>query len=167
MKDEISRLREMRQMALKTKAMARVLDHSSRRDSVQARAALHCWRLARIATGRLRAQPYESYQRAPSRLILLHPVIAGLLAAQRGRGMGALSRQLQSLCRVLDDTRALTLSPDLSDALGRAQVYLRPLMAEIAVKARLEMGPRPVSDAAAADVIERSAAPVTSPYLAL
>jgi hypothetical protein len=93
--------------------------------------------------------------------------MAGFIAAQRGRRMGALLRELKSLSRVLDDTRALTLSPDLSDALGRVQVHMRQLMDEIAAKARFELGARQDSVAAATGSIDRASAPSASPYLAL
>jgi hypothetical protein len=165
MKDEISRLRGMREAALEARALSRVLDNTGRRDSAQARSALLCWRIVRIATGRLRAHPYTSHESIPSPA-LPRTLMTGFIAAQRRRRMGALLGQLQSLCRVLDDTRALTLSPDLSDALGRVQAYMRPLVEEIAAKARLEIGGRQDS-AAATESSDRSSAPSTSPYLAL
>jgi hypothetical protein len=167
MKNEVSRLRGMRKAALEARALSRMLDNTGRRDSAQARAALLCWRIARIATGRQRADPNVSYRGIPSRRIVARAVMTGFIAARRQRRMGALLRELQLLSRELDDTRALTLSPELSDALGRAQVYMRQLVDDIAAKARFEIGARQDAEATATGSIDRSSAPRNSPYLAL
>jgi hypothetical protein len=167
MTDEIKRLRGMRKAALEARALCRVLDHTGRRDSAQARAGLLCWRIARIATGRLRADPTTPDEGIPSRRWVLRAVGSGLIAVQRQRRLGALLRELRSLSRVLDDTRALTLSPDLSDSLGRAQLHMRQLVDEIAAKARFEIGARWDSAATASGSIGGTSAPGTSPYLAL
>jgi hypothetical protein len=156
----------MREAALEARALSRVLDNTGRHDSAQASAGLLCWRVARIATGRMRAHPYTSHESIPNP-VAPRALMAGFIAAQRGRRMGALLRELKFLSRVLDDTRALTLSPDLSDALGRVQVHMRQLMDEIAAKARFELGARQDSVAAATDSIDRASAPSASPYLAL
>jgi hypothetical protein len=144
MNDEVNRLRMLRKAALQGRALAEVLNHATRRDAVLSRAALLCWRVARIATARLRAHPYERYQRDPSwsehlddgLRVRMQAWVAGL----RGRRIKLLSRQIDGVAREVDDVRRLTLSPDLSDSLGRAQEHLRPLLEQIARRARTEGG---------------------------
>ncbi len=46
--------------------------------------------------------------------------------------MHAYAARLQCLLRDLDDTRALTWDPHLSDTLGRAQMQMRRLLQELA-----------------------------------
>jgi len=66
---EVLRLRDLRNMALRARALANSLDSGSLADdSVLARSAVTCWTIARIATGRLRAHPYLSYQKEPGQL---------------------------------------------------------------------------------------------------
>jgi hypothetical protein len=113
---------------------------------VFSRSAVSCWRIAGVITGRLRAHPYLSYQRGPSELRGVYGrLIAGLLAGiarYRGRGLETISRELQRVARELDDARALTLSSDLSDALGRSQKQIRTLIKELDADARNEAGSR-------------------------
>src|ERR1700761_9369505 len=67
MADEVARMRKLRKIALKVRAVAEVLrDRDERRDSILSRCSLLSWRVARLCTGRLRAHPYESYQRGPT-----------------------------------------------------------------------------------------------------
>jgi hypothetical protein len=87
-------------------------------------------------------------------------------AIYRKRPMSGLQRELLGLSRVIDDGRALTLSPDLSDALGRGQVTMRQLLDEIGAKARSERGLR--HELAEAPVaMAPTAGQGASPYLAL
>ena len=108
------------------------------------RTAARCWQIARVATGRLNAHPYLSYQRGPSELSTLYGEIRATLlrsAARYGqRSFRALSDELESLARELDDARALTWSTELSDTFGRSQAQLRRLMAEVEAGARKEAG---------------------------
>ena len=155
---EVTRLRRLRSKALNARALAARLGSSASRHSVFSRTAGRCWQIARVATGRLNAHPYLSYQRGPSELSTLYGEIrASLLssAARYGqRSFRALSAELQSVARELDDARALTWSTDLSDTFGRSQAQLRRLMAEVEAGARKEAG----KDAGSRSVIVPDAA---------
>jgi hypothetical protein len=144
---EVTRLRRLRNTALRARAVAAVLDSdSARRGSVFSRSAVNCWRIARVITGLLRGHPYLSYQRGPSELRGLYDrVSAGLLggiARYRGRSLQIFSDELRRVARELDDARALTLSSDLSDTLGRSQTRIRGLIQELDADARNEAGSR-------------------------
>lgn len=130
---EVLRLRNLRNIALRARAVANSLSSDS--DSVLARSAVTCWTIARIATGRLRAHPYLSYQKGPGQLReladrLLASFVA-LNARRENRRLSVFARQLQAVARGVDDVRALTWSPDLSDALGRMQIQIRRLANEL------------------------------------
>jgi hypothetical protein len=135
---EVMRLRRLRDVALRTRAFAVALDGGDAAgagDSIYARTAIICWRIAGVATGRLRAHPYLSYQRGASvtRMIrdrMLAAVLGGI-ARHRGRGLRTFAVQLRHLERELNDSRALTWLLELSDALGRSQARLRRLMKEV------------------------------------
>jgi hypothetical protein len=142
---EVIRLRRLRNMALRVRALAEAMaSHPVRRDSVFSRSGRNCWRIARLITGTLRAHPYLSYQRGPSEVRAAYDkVSAGLLggiAQYRGRSLQVFSTELQRVARELDDTRALTWSADLSDALGRSQTQIRRLVMELNCAARKEAG---------------------------
>jgi len=142
---EVMRLRRLRDAALRTRAFAVALDSGSATgDSVYARTAIICWRIAGVATGRLRAHPYLSYQRGASFTRMVHDrVLASVLggiARYRGRGLRTFAVQLQQLERELNDSRALTWLLDLSDALGRSQARLRRLIKEVEHGAWKEAG---------------------------
>ena len=143
---EVARLRRLRNTALRARAVAAALNSHSAGDSAFSRSAATCWRIARVITGRLRAHPYLSYRREPSELRRLYDsVSAGLLGAiarYRGRTHQAFSEELRRVARELDDARALTWSPDLSDSLGRSQMQMRRLMMEVDEGARNEGGLR-------------------------
>jgi hypothetical protein len=154
---EVLRLRRLRNTALRARAIATALDagHSDR-DSVLARSALVCWRIARVITGKLRAHPYESYQREAG---YLHSLADGAVAALmggvvrlRGGRFGMYTGRLRKVARELDDVRALTWSPTLSDTLGRLQAEIRPLTRGLAADARAEAGSRSEAAAARLDV---------------
>jgi len=170
MSDEITRLRKMRQVALDVRVLARLLNDTERRDSAAGRAAVLCWRIARIATARLRAHPHRAYHSDPGLLESvmgsLRAVLFAAPAIYRKRPLSGLQRELLGLSRVIDDVRALTLSPDLSDALGRGQVAMRQLLDEISAKVRSERGWRQVLVEAPV-ALAPTAAQGTSPYLAL
>jgi hypothetical protein len=144
---EVFRLRQLRSSALRARAIATAMDAvHSEGDSVLARSALACWRIARVITGKLRAHPYENYQREPGYLHLLTDgVVAALIggvARLRGGRFGMYAGRLQRVARELDDVRALTWSPTLSDTLGRLQVEVRSLLRELEADARAEAGSR-------------------------
>jgi hypothetical protein len=142
---DVVRLRNLRNAALRARALARALASNSRIDNaVFVRSAVLCWAVARVASGQLRAHPYLNYQKGPSRLrALSDQAVASLLAwtaRRRGRNFAALETELQCLAREVDDTRALARLPDLSDSLGRTQLQLRRLATELGARARSEQG---------------------------
>jgi hypothetical protein len=171
---DVMRLRHLRNAALRARALARALASNSGIDgSVFARSAVLCWAIARFASGQLRAHPYLSYQKGPSRLRALgdHAVAAilALTARHSGRSFSALEAELQCVAREVDDTRALSRLPDLSDSLGRRQLQLRGLAKELEVRARSERGTVAVAgaDAHVKGNVVGIAAQNDWPYLAI
>src|SRR5258707_11303164 len=140
---EVLRLRNLRNIALRTRSLAHSLDSDSAHP-VLARSAVVCWTIARIATGRLRAHPYLSYQKGPGVLRELADrllaFLVALIARRENRGLRVFAPQLQAVARGVDDVRALTWSPDLSDALGRMQIQIRRLANELELGALGESG---------------------------
>jgi hypothetical protein len=171
MNNEVTRLRRLRKTALKLRALALALSAGKRDGSSYERASLLSWRVARIATGRLRSHPYLSYQRDPgyfeSGADRFNSYLQAVVATMRGQGMRIFLQEITAAARELDDTRALTLSADLSDALGRAQQNMRALIDEVRVQICRDSG----EDAQACGT--QSASPLAnshvpaSPYLAL
>ena len=144
---EVTRLRRLRNTALRARAVAAALGSDpAPRDSAFSRSAASCWRIARVITGRLRAHPYLSYQRGPSEMRGVYDrVSAGLLGAiarYRGRSQQTFSEELRRVARELDDARALTWSSELSDSLGRSQTQIRALIKELDDGACSEAGRR-------------------------
>src|ERR1700722_1150241 len=142
---EVVRLRQLRAAALKARALAAAMDFSSPRGGpIFSRSAVSCWRIARLATGRLRAHPYLSYQRdASSARGVFDRVIAYLLAAisqRQGQSWRTFLVELKRVAREVDNARALTWSADLSDSLGRSQTEIRRLIKEVEAGARKESG---------------------------
>jgi hypothetical protein len=175
---EVLRLRKLRNAALRARALAKMLDSDAAEErSIFARSAVICWTIARIASGRLKAHPYLSYQQGPSPLrVLADGMFASLItlgARRRNRRSNIYAQQLQTVAREVDDVRALTWSPDLSDALGRMQIQMRRLTHELNLVAQTEpgasvlprvMGAAPTENAASMDGI---AADNCWPYLAI
>jgi len=134
---EVARLRKLRNVALRARAVAAVL---SAEPATQHRAitqsAVIAWRVARMVTGRLRAHPNLRIQKRPSCIRYgfngAFAFLIGTTALYRGRVLYAHAAELRLLARELDDTRALTWDLDWSDTLGRAQRQLRRLIPELA-----------------------------------
>jgi hypothetical protein len=173
---EVLRLRRLRDLALRTRALGNFLDSKSAGDhSLLQRSAVACWTIARIAAGRLRAHPYLSYQQGPSRLQSVadrfFASLLGLTARRSNRPLSVFGEQLQAVAREVDDVRALTWSPDLSDALGRMQIQVRRLAHELEQGAHIEAGGLPRVIAAArpepSSSIGDLAAETSWPYLAI
>jgi len=175
---EVMRLRKLRNVALRVRALARILDSDSAQEqSVFARSAVICWTIARVASGRLRAHPYLSYQQGPSPLSDLADGVAASLVAlnarRQNRPLSLFAQQLQTVSREVDDARALTRLPDLSDALGRMQIQMRRLANELDLGALGEAGaamlPRVAAVACAESGNSRGdiAADNSWPYLAI
>jgi hypothetical protein len=175
---EVLRLRKLRNVALRARALAKVLDSDSTQEqSAFARSAVICWTIARVASGRLRAHPYLSYQQGPSRLRdVADGLVASLVAMsarRRNRTVNVYAQQLQTVAHEVDDVRALTWSPELSDALGRMQIQLRRLAHELDLDALGESGiamlPRAkaMARAATSNSLEEITADTGWPYLAI
>src|ERR1700678_4752470 len=116
---EVIRLRQLRNTALRARAIAVALNAlHAESGSVLSRSALTCWRIARIITGKLRAHPYQSYQRDGGYLRSVFDgavaALIGVLAKYRGGLFGRYSMRLQRVAREIDDPRALTLLSTLS-----------------------------------------------------
>jgi hypothetical protein len=142
---EVMRLRKLRHAALRARAVAAVMNsHKAQRNPVFLRSAQNCWQIARAITGRLRAHPYPSFQRGPSETRAIYDrfyaAVLGGIARYRGRSFQFYCNELRRVARELDDARALTWSPDLSDDLGRAQARLQRLIRELEVAALVEIG---------------------------
>jgi hypothetical protein len=142
---EVIRLRRLRAAALKVRAIASAMaSHQAECHSVLSRSAQSCWRIARVASGRLLAHPYLSYQRGPSSMRAAYDhasaVIVARFARHRGRTMQMFAEELRRVAREVDDARALTWSAELSDTLGRSQEHIRRLLGELDARARQESG---------------------------
>ena len=138
---EVLRLRKMRGVALRARALGKSLNsdlHADAGDSAFARGSVLCWTIARIATGRLRAHPYQSYQRGHGQVAALadEAIAAALAMAARrqNRELSVFADHLQAVAREVDDVRSVSWSPDLSDSLGRMQIQMRRLLGELAAK---------------------------------
>jgi len=99
------------------------------------------WRIARAVSGRLRAHPYENYQRDAGFGVLLAngaiAAAASLSAGDHRRMLGKFSLRLKETLRELEYVRAFTWAADMSDTLGRSQTELRAVIR--AVQAAAEM----------------------------
>jgi hypothetical protein len=162
---EVVRLRELRATALRVRAIARAL---ARRfpssDAVLNRGACAAWRIARTVSGRLRAHPFQEYQKDASLTVLLSNSIAakasGLRASNRHSALKLFDAELKRLARELADVRALTWVTELSDALGRSQVEIRSLSSALGFETQVTV-PQP------ARVRSAAGAETDWPYLAL
>jgi uncharacterized protein YukE len=142
---DVVRLRHLRATVLKARALAAAMhSSSSESDTVFSRSAVSCWRIARVVTGRLRAHPYQSYQRDASTVrALFDRVNAQVLAAvsqRQGQAFRTFAAELKRVAREVDNARSLTWSADLSDSLGRSQTEIRRLIKEVEQGARKESG---------------------------
>jgi hypothetical protein len=174
---EVLRLRKLRNVALRARALGKCLDsYASEDGSVYARGAVISWTIGRIATGRLRAHPYLRYQKDRGEFAQLlddaTAAAAAALAQRQKRSDGVYAEQLLSLAQQVADVRALTLSPDLSDSLGRVQIQLRRLMGELQsnlpVRQAAALRPRVQAlSAATRGSLDGMAVETSWPYLAI
>ena len=131
---EVERLRRLREVALRVRAVARALaaGQADRDNGLLRRGRCVAWRVARTVTGRLRAHPYAPFTRDASLgVILRNGAIAKLIAlgaANPADALHKLEAQMRALARELDDARALTWAADLSDTFGRSQAEVRSLL---------------------------------------
>jgi hypothetical protein len=135
---EVARLRRLRGSALRVRSIARALGSArwASNDTLMSRGACTSWRLARMVTGHLRAHPYVRYQKdAGFGCRVCNRVLAGFLAVSsrnRTRALMEYEARLRRLLRQLDDARALTWTPHLSDSFGRSQLEIKSLLAALA-----------------------------------
>jgi hypothetical protein len=136
---EVERLRRLRATALRVRAIARALESRAAASDVAAldRSACAAWRVARTASGRLRAHPFAEYQKDASLPVLIRNEMAAISARTRvsmGRdALDVLGTELQALARELADARALTWAPELSDAFGRSQAEIGGLLTALGI----------------------------------
>jgi hypothetical protein len=166
---EVLRLRKLRSVALRARALGKFLDSSlDAGGSVFARGSILCWTIARIATGRLRAHPYLSYQKGHGQVAsLTDAAVAAATAAaakRQHREVDVFADHLQAVAREVDDVRSVSWSPDLSDALGRVQIQMRRLTNELDSKLPAE---RIVAIADKLRPLDELAAEESWPYLAI
>ena len=134
---EVARLRRLRGSALRLRALARALGRNkwTLNDGLLDQGRCAAWRVARIVSGRLRAHPNLGCQRdAGVGALLKNSIVAAmasLTATSRRRAMTRFHAHLKAVMRELDDARALTLAPDLSENLGRSQREFRALAAAL------------------------------------
>jgi hypothetical protein len=166
---EVERLRRLRAMALRVRAVARALGktESMRQNSVCRRTGSAAWRVARTASGRLRAHPHARFQKDAGMGVILWNSLVATTVALSMRGPQAVStfeRLLRQLARELDHARALTWAAELSDTFGRSQLEIRALIDEFTGGRETAVG-----SAAVAASNPRGDAPFESdwPYLAL
>ncbi|MDP9090919.1 MAG: hypothetical protein M3O26_19555 [Pseudomonadota bacterium] len=142
--NEVVRLRDLRNLALRVRALAHALDGPTAESAEFGKSAVICWALARIATGHLRAHPYLSYQKGPGRLRDLAnrsmAALAAFNARRQGRCASLCAEELRGVARALADARALTWSADLGEALGRTHIQLRRVGVELDARAQHEPG---------------------------
>jgi len=112
-------------------------------DSLLDRAGCAAWRVARTVSGRLRAHPYERFQKdAGTGVVVRNSIVAALAALGTKTPRQALVNlegRLRQLARELDRARALTWAADLSDSFGRSQIEIRSLLAELEYEARTQV----------------------------
>jgi hypothetical protein len=135
---EVARLRRLRAVALRVRAIARMLGSRpyALNDSLLGRGAGASWRIARAVSGRLKAHPYASYQQDPGfGQQVCDTLLASFLALgikDRPRALAKYESHLCALERQLADVRALTWAPDLSDSLSRSQFEIDSLLEAVA-----------------------------------
>jgi hypothetical protein len=190
---EVIRLRQLRERALRTRALATAMDTGDlSHDTALARSAQSCWRIAKVVTGALRGHPNLICQRdySPVRAAYdrLNARFVAMIARHRGTSAQVFCEALWGVARELDDACALTWSAELGINLGRAQLQLRQLLGEFEAATLHEAhahrvtlaplnsrtasrtGPRPASLSASRPAMDRdelNAKPAPWPYLAL
>lgn len=131
---EVERLRGLREVALKMRAIARALTkfEADSDDDLLHRGACAAWRVSREVTGRLRAHPNTRCQQDPSISVVLRNAVfaktKALTISSRASALITLASLVKSLLRELSSVRALAWSADLSDTLGRSQRELLDLL---------------------------------------
>jgi hypothetical protein len=132
---EVERLRRLRAVALRVRAVARALRPG---DALLNRGRCIAWRVARTVSGRLRAHPYGSFQKDAGIGVVVANSLAAANAAlgvkSRRQGLLRFEAILRSLARELSDVQALTCAPDLNESFSRSQIEIRALLAALGVE---------------------------------
>jgi hypothetical protein len=129
---EVLRLRKLRHAVLRARALAKRLDgEQGRGDSIFSKTAVTCWAISRFVTGYLRAHPDLRCQKGPSAVReffdRLNASGIALVTRDAEQRISLVAAELGRAARDLDDARALTRSPEISDVLGRMQLNVRRL----------------------------------------
>jgi hypothetical protein len=125
--DEVLRLRKLRKGALTLRALGRAFSaHGAfEPDRASLPVTLLSWRVARIATGQLRAHPHHPFRRDPGvaerAMRALQVLFTALHCRSRLRRERLFLEEFAAFKHLIDDVRSLTRSAELSDSLGRAQ----------------------------------------------
>ena len=133
-------MRHLRDSALQSRAIAGAMaaNRHTWNDPLLLDGVGACWRIARVVTGKLRGHPDIRRQADVGVAVRLrHGVLAAwqrCRGATRSRVLDDYRTLLRHLLRELDDARALTLSPDLSDGFGRCRSEIHELVALLARK---------------------------------
>jgi hypothetical protein len=142
---EVARLRRLRVEALRVREVARALGSArwANDDAFFSRGAGAGWRIARVASGKLKAHPYLQYQRGVAVGALVRnrvvAMLIAMIAKNRLQGLRAYEAELLVLMKQLEDARALTWSTEFSDTLGRSLAEVRALMTDIAMETKSEI----------------------------
>jgi len=135
---ELMRLRRLRELALRSRAIARAMaaNRHTSDDPLLLGGAMSSWRIVRAVSGKLKSQPDVRFH-ADIGIVdrSYHQVCTALQLLKRGTRSRVLREYLaimRQLSRQLDDARSLTLSADLSDTFGRTQSEINVLTTELA-----------------------------------
>jgi hypothetical protein len=129
---EVLRLRKLRHAVLRARALAKRFDGGQgTEESIFSKTAVTCWGISRFVTGYLSAHPDLRCQKGPSgyREFFdgLNAAAIALVTRNPERRISLATAEMQRAARYLDDARALTRSPEISDVLGRLQTNVRRL----------------------------------------
>lgn len=174
---ELLRLRRLRECAQRSRVIARAMaaNRHAWNHPLLMSGVSTCWRIVRAVSGKLKAHPDLRCQADIGVAERWHHGVLAAFQLFKGGARSQVLREylalMRQLSRQLDDARALTLSADLSDTFGRAQVEINTLIFGLAreagaVHAVCLRGPAcPVR----ADAVNAPAAPFDGewPYLSL
>ena len=175
---EVERLRRLRSAALRVRSIAHALGDArpaaaegSARDPLLHNGACAAWRVARAASGRLRAHPYARFQQDPGMGVVVANgfVAANAVIGVRSRHQALLrfAEHLKALMREVEDVRALTWADDFGDCLGRSQLEMRTLLGALEYETRGSRLPERSRSASIAAVARYTGTGETDwPYLA-
>ena len=161
---------------MRVRAIAAAFGNADVSETLYFSGAHACWRVARAASGRLKAHPHLSYQKgATLGTVIVNAGVASFLAAavpkNRIRRLRDYAQRVRLLSRELDDARALTWSTELSETFARSQAEIRSLIAALDAAIPSDAGVPKTKNAATAAIVApvqgyRARATGDWPYLA-